>query len=293
MINLQDFIANTTLFKKFEVDDLLFVEIICPVEEDESADSLWWHDNFFSYAMAGEMVLKTLGGEYILKAGDCIFAKKGSIIAARHLIQEDFCELRVFVPDDFIKSVFQKYRIPLITAEANEKTDTLIPLATDDVLEVYFHSLLTYFRHSAPPPETLLKLKFEELVINILSNDKHRSLKCFFSELCRSAKPSIKEIMEANFFSNLSLDEFARLCARSLSAFKQEFKNIFQTTPGKWLQEKRLEYSRYLLETTDNSIDEICEVSGFENRSHFIRVFKSKYGITPGKLNIQKKLHTR
>jgi AraC-like DNA-binding protein len=293
MINLQDFIANTTLFKKFEVDDLLFVEIICPVEEDESSDSLWWHDNFFSYAMAGEMLLKTLGGEYILKAGDCIFAKKGSIIAARHLIQEDFCELRVFVPDDFIKSVFQKYRIPLITAETNEKTDTLIPLATDDVLEVYFHSLLTYFRHSAPPPETLLKLKFEELVINILSNDTHRSLKCFFSELCRSAKPSIKEIMEANFFSNLSLDEFARLCARSLSAFKQEFKNIFQTTPGKWLQEKRLEYSRYLLETTDNSIDEICEVSGFENRSHFIRVFKSKYGITPGKLNIQKKFHTQ
>ncbi len=145
MINVQDFIANTTLFKKFEVDDLLFVEIICPVEEDASANSLWWHDNFFSYAVAGEMVLKTLGGEYIFKAGDCVFAKKGSIIAARHLLQEDFCELRVFVPDDFIKFVFQKYRIPLIAAESNDKTDTLIPLTTDAVLEVYFHSLLTYF----------------------------------------------------------------------------------------------------------------------------------------------------
>ncbi len=288
MINLQDFIGNSNLFKKFEVDDLLFVEIVCPVEEDESAGSLWWHDNFFSYAMAGEMVLKTLKGEYIFKAGQCIFAKKGSIIAARHLIQEDFCELRVFVPDDFIKSVFQKYRIPLIAAETNEKTDTLIPLITDDVLKAYFHSLLTFFRQFTPPPETLLKLKFEELVVNILSNNTHQPLKCFFSELCRSAKPSIKEIMEANFFSNLSLDEFARLCARSLSAFKQEFKNIFKTTPGKWLLEKRLEYSRYLLETTGLNIDEICTVSGFENRSHFIRVFKSKYGLTPGKFNVQK-----
>ena len=288
MINLQDFIGNSNLFKKFEVDDLLFVEIVCPVEEDESSGSLWWHDNFFAYAMAGEMVLKTLKGEYIFKAGECIFAKKGSIIAARHLIQEDFCELRVFVPDDFIKSVFQKYRIPLIAAETHDKTDTLIPLITDDVLKVYFHSLLTFFRQFTPPPETLLKLKFEELVVNILSNNTHQPLKCFFSELCRSAKPSIKEIMEANFFSNLSLDEFARLCARSLSAFKQEFKNIFQTTPGRWLLEKRLEYSRYLLETTSFSIDEICTVSGFENRSHFIRVFKSKYGLTPAKFNIQK-----
>jgi AraC family transcriptional regulator, exoenzyme S synthesis regulatory protein ExsA len=286
MINMQDFIGHTTHFKKFEVDDLLFVEIVCPVEE--SPPELWWHDNFFSYAIAGEMVLKTLEGEYAFKAGECIFAKKGTIVAAHHLIQEDFCELRVFVPDDFIKSVFQKYRMPLIAAGADEKTDTLIPLLTDDVLKVYFHSLLTYFHQSAPPAETLLKLKFEELVVNILSNSSHRPLKCFFSEICRSGKPSIKEIMEANFFSNLSLAEFARLCARSLSAFKHEFKDIFQTTPGKWLQEKRLEYSRYLLETTTSNVDEICAISGFENRSHFIRVFKRKFGLTPGKFSTAK-----
>lgn len=288
MINVQDFIKNTALFKKFEVDDLLFVEIICPVEEG-SPPNLWWHDNFFAYAVAGEMVLKTLTGEYIFKAGDCIFAKKGSIISGRHLIQEDFCELRVFIPDDFIKSVFQKYRLPVSAAEPNEKTDTLIPLITDDVLRIYFHSLLTYFQQPAPPPEALLKLKFEELLVNILSGNGHMPLKCFFGEICRSARPSIKEIMEANFFSNLSLEEFARLCSRSLSAFKQEFKSIFQCTPGKWLQEKRLEYGRYLLETTTFNVDEVCAVTGFENRSHFIRVFKSKFGLTPGKFSMEKR----
>lgn len=156
MINMQDFIGNNNLFKKFEVDDLLFVEIVCPVEEDASTNNLWWHNNFFSYAIAGEMVLKTLRGEYTFKAGECIFAKKGSIIASRHLVQEDFCELRVFVPDDFIRAVFQKHRIPLMETGTREESDTVIPLATDDVLEVYFHSLLTYFRQFSPPPQTLL-----------------------------------------------------------------------------------------------------------------------------------------
>ncbi|WP_152266528.1 helix-turn-helix domain-containing protein [Agriterribacter humi] len=283
MINVQDFIGNNNLFKKFKIDELLFVEIICPVETDEPAERLWWHDNFFTYVFSGEMELKTLRGEYRVKAGDCGFIKKGSIMGYRHIIQEDFCELRVFVSDDFIKNVFQKYRVPLVTSEFKGKTDTIIPITTDAVLDAYFHSLLTYFRQPTPPSETLLKLKFEELLVNILSNNTHRTLKCFLSELCTSAKPSIKEIMEANFFNNLSLNEFSRLCARSLSAFKQEFKSIFQTTPGKWLQEKRLEYSRYLLETTDCSIDEICEMSGFENRSHFNRSFKNKYGLTPGK----------
>lgn len=285
MINIQDFIGSSNLFKKLEVDKLLFVEIICPVEEDESADRLWWHDNFFSYAIAGKMILKTLHHEYTFEAGNCIFSKKGTVISARHLIQEDFCELRIFVPDDFIKSVFRKHQLSFFDKTINDITDTLIPLASDEVLDIYFHSLLTYFRQSTPPPGNLLKLKFEELVVNILSNKKHQSLQCFFNELCRYSKPSISEIMEANFFSNLSLSEFARLCGRSLSSFKLEFATIFNTTPGRWLQNKRLDYSRHLLESTDLSIDEICVSTGFENRSHFIRVFKNKYGLTPGKFH--------
>jgi AraC-like DNA-binding protein len=136
----------------------------------------------------------------------------------------------------------------------------------------------------------LLKLKFEELLLNILSSQNHVPLKCYLSDICRSTKPSIREIMELNFFSNLSLDEFARLCARSLSAFKKEFQEIYDTTPGKWLQEKRLQYSRYLLETTDLSLDEICMESGFENQSHFNRVFKSKYNISPGKFKVKKNI---
>jgi AraC-like DNA-binding protein len=140
-----------------------------------------------------------------------------------------------------------------------------------------------------PPASALLKLKFEELIVQIISGNHHKPLKSYFGEVCAHAKPSIKEIMNANFFSNLSLNEFARLCSRSLSGFKKEFMDIYQTTPGKWLMGQRLEYGRYLIETTDMNIDEVCIESGFENRSHFIRVFKNKFGLTPGKFMMQRK----
>jgi AraC-like DNA-binding protein len=288
MINLQDFVGNSDLFKKFKVDDLLFVEYKCPLKK--STTSVWWHNNFFAYVLAGKTLFKTPHGEYIVRAGDCVFAKKGSVIVHSHL-EEEYCELAIFVPDNFIKSVIDKYKIPLLQQTEQKKCDTIIPLTVDDVLTTYFYSLLPYFLQSTSPSEALLKLKFEELIVSILSNNNHLQLKCYFRELCTSSKPSIKEIMEANFFSNLSLDEFARMCARSLSSFKLEFKNIYHTPPGKWLQEKRLEYSRYLLETTTNNVDEICAVSGFENRSHFIRVFKNKYGLSPGKFKMQETLH--
>lgn len=280
MVNLQDFIANNKFLKKFEVDDLLFVEFKCPADSD--GDSVWWHNNFFAYVLIGETMLQTPKGKYFLRTGDCAFAKKGSVITHGEL-HEEFCELVVFVPDDFIRSVIQKYSIPLMSPEMGEKSDTVIHLANDDLLTSYFQSLFTYFKLPKPPPEILLKIKLEELIVSILSGKGYYSLKYYFSEICAFSKPSIRAIMETNFSQNLSMEEFARLCARSLTAYKEEFKNIFQTTPGRWLLEKRLEYSRYLLETTDQPLDEVCYMSGFENRTHFIRVFKNKYGLPPGR----------
>lgn len=284
MINMQDFIGNSQLFKQFKVDELLFAEFECPPGKIPS--NTWWHHNFFAFTLTGETTLKTPRGEYTVRAGDCAFAKKGTILIRNHA-PEVFCELVVFVPDEFIRTVIKKYNLPTVSASEGENSDTIIPLVPDDVLTMYSKSLLAYFRQPAPPPNSLLKLKFEELIVNILTNNHHMALKTYFSGLQSVAKPSIREIMETNYFTNLSLEEFAKLCARSLSAFKQEFKNIYQTTPGKWLQEKRLEYARYLLETTDSTIEEICMETGFENRSHFIRVFKNKYGLPPGRMKTQ------
>jgi AraC-like DNA-binding protein len=289
MINIQDFLRNKQVFRKFEVDNLQFVEVVCRVDDDMS-EHQWWHNNFFSYAISGKLLLKTLQGEYVQGVGDCMFAKKGSVVAAQHLSDSDFCELRIFVPDDFIRQVFQKYKLPVMAA-APDNTDTLISLPPSDVLDTYFHSMLSYFKEPVPPSESLLKIKFEELLVSIISNNLYGPLTNFFRSLCLTNKATIKAIMEANFFCNLTLEDFARLCCRSLSAFKREFKEIFNTTPGKWLLEKRLEYSHYLIETTDMSIDEVCMVSGFENRSHFNRAFKERFNISPGKLGRKTREH--
>jgi AraC family transcriptional regulator, exoenzyme S synthesis regulatory protein ExsA len=286
MDNMQDFITNNPFVKKIQVDGLLFAEFKCP--SDGTPAGIWWHDNFFAHILTGELLVKTPRGEYLLKAGDSAFAKKGSAIGQTY-VHEDFCELLVFMPDDFIKTVIKKYSLPQTTAASHQPADTLVNLGNDVVLTTYFQSLFTYFHESVSPSGALLKLKFEELLLNIFCNNNYQPLKNYFAEISQLAKTSIKEIMEANFSSNLSLEEFARLCTRSLSTFKKEFSGLYNTTPGKWLLKKRLEYSRFLLETTGHSVDEISFESGFENRSHFNRVFKNKYGCSPGRFRMQKR----
>ena len=284
MINIQDFIASIGMFKRFSVDELLFVEFKCPIEDPRSF--LWCNNNFFAFILNGQTTVKTPRNEYRLNSGDCFFVKKGGILIESEY-QEDFCELLVFVPDDFIRAVAQKHKVSPFLSTA-DNTDSVFFFGTDYVLQAYFNSLFSYFNEQSAPSEALLKLKFEELVVRMLSSDKYQAIKNYFGELCRSSKPSIREIMEDNFSYNLSIAEFARLSARSISSFKTEFRNLFHTTPARWLQQRRLEFSKYLIDTTDDTLDEICFRCGFENESHFVRIFKNRFGITPGKYRVRK-----
>ena len=142
MINMEEFIEKSPFAKKISVDELLFAEFKCPMDEKKS--NIWWHNNFFAHVLTGETVLKTPRGEYVLKPGDSAFAKKGSIIT-HNSIHENFCELLVFVPDNFIKTVAQKYRVSLPMESDFDQSDTVIRLTSDEVLHTYFQSLLTHF----------------------------------------------------------------------------------------------------------------------------------------------------
>lgn len=278
MINIQDFIRENDTFRTYKIDSLLFAEFKCP--PDKSTSMVWCENNYFTFILNGETILKTTRNEFQLHSEDCVFIKKGAILIERSS-QENFCQLMVFVPDDFIRSVIHKYKIELNTETETSEYHQLFQLNASEVTRAYFHSLLEYFDKSEPPPSALLKVKFEELLVSLLSGSKQGALKKYFYSLSQSSSPSLKEIMDNTFTYNLTTPEFAKLCARSVSAFKTEFYKIYQSTPGKWIQKMRLEYSRYLIDSSGYTFDEICSMSGLVNKSRFYRIFKNIYGMTP------------
>ena len=48
-----------------------------------------------------------------------------------------------------------------------------------------------------------------------------------------------------------------------------------------WLQNKKLDQANQLLMNTDLSVTHIAADLGFDNVSHFIKIFKQKYKTTP------------
>jgi AraC-like DNA-binding protein len=90
--------------------------------------------------------------------------------------------------------------------------------------------------------------------------------------------------MEKNFLFNLPLEKFSYLTGRSLTTFKRDFNKTFNTTPQRWLTQKRLELAHYrLVENKLRPID-VCLEVGFENLSHFSFAFKKKFGYSPKQL---------
>ena len=74
------------------------------------------------------------------------------------------------------------------------------------------------------------------------------------------------------------------LSHRSLSTFKRDFRKYYNQSPGKWLSQKRLDYSAVLLKNPALNVSQVALDCGFEDLSHFSRAFKEKFGTSPAKL---------
>ena len=91
----------------------------------------------------------------------------------------------------------------------------------------------------------------------------------------------LNAVMEENFAYNLKLEDYAQLCNMSLSTFKKSFKQHYKTTPAAWLKDQKLNLALEKVLSSNLNIKQISFECGFEDTSHFIRVFKEKYNRTP------------
>jgi len=279
MVNLYSEIKKSDQFRKMEVSELLFVEYTCPVEDHKFG--IWSNNNYFAFISSGKKIWRTIYHSYDVQEGDIIFVKKGANLT-HQFFKDEFCALFMFIPDDFIKGFLERNARLLNAAQKNpSRQDAVLRVQPDELLKNYYHSILSYLLLPQKPNEELLLHKFEELLLSLFSNEKHRELTDYFVSLGRDRQYHMTRVMEQNFAYNLKLDDYAQLCHMSLSSFKKAFKEYYRSTPAAWLQARKLEYARHQVINSELSINHLALECGFEDPSHFIRLFKQKFHLTP------------
>lgn len=269
-------------YRQFCCGDSLITLFNCPLETrlmETRFTDLWSRYNYILYVTEGRKIWHTAHGSYDLQKGSCVFVRKGAYIIEQ-FFDTGFCVVLFFIPDEFVCETLKGKATPI--SRPGKKYEPLIVIETSETLEAYFLSMSSFFGGTQEPDQSLLELKFRELVLTIADNPRNAELLSYFCSLLHEPQSvSLQRVMDNNYCFNLKLEQYAQLSNRSLSAFKRDFQKQFNTTPGKWLLEKRLSHAMYLLGNTGKTVGEAAFESGFESPSHFSRSFKERFGISP------------
>jgi len=261
------------------------IRVSAPVQEEIPIPS----EACFAYITEGTGQRLSTDGSLMALPGQVILSMCGSMVG-KQLTQEPKSEITTIVVH-FQRKVLQKVYAQSKPAYWKELQKPVVKLivqsAASELVKQYFEGLKHIFKYEEGLSEELLVLKLKEIVLLLLRTEKSEAMSQIMRSLFSEKTFSFKEVIEANICEPASLERLAALTHHSLTSFKKEFKRIYNTTPGAYMIEKRVERVAQLLEYSEDSISGIGYECGFASPAHLSRVFKDKYGISPTEYRLQ------
>ena len=234
--------------------------------------------NMFSFLQVGKKQVHFAGTSVAVNKDQSLLLKKGNWLWTELLDTEAiyFCKL-FFFSEKKLKEFLEKYTKNNQTIK--EETPYFI-IRNDAYISSYLNSLSVINKASSAFMENFLSIKFEELMLYLLQKYGRKFETYLYSLIIKETSP-FRKIIESKIHSNLKLEEIAFLCNMSLSTFKRHFIEEYNVSPGKWLQDNRLQKAKELLQGGELKPSDIYLDIGYNNLSNFSVAFKNKFGISP------------
>lgn len=103
-------------------------------------------------------------------------------------------------------------------------------------------------------------------------------------QMSETAIRTVCDFIEANLCTQITLEKLAGLIHLSPFHFARCFKATMGLAPHQYVIARRIELAKQLLLTTPLTVTEIAWSIGYENLSHFRRLFTTHLGVTPGEI---------
>lgn len=239
----------------------------------------FWNHHTLVLQVSGQFLLETSAQTISMTGGEMLLIGKNQLgtLTKTPLPGGHYETIVISLQEDLLRKIVLEEKL-----EADQKyvgpPNILVP--TNEFLRGYFQSIIPYARSAgATMTDEMGILKVKEGVKLLLL--ALPGLRNFLFDFSEPYKIDLEKFMISNFHFNVPIEKFAQLTGRSLAGFKRDFQKAFGSPPRHWLQDKRLNAAKYLIETKHQKPSAIYLDLGFESLSHFSHSFKKKFGTAP------------
>ncbi len=246
----------------------------------------------FIYVMKGELQYRSDDKSVNIPTDYSLFLN--CISSGKHIqnsSREESCHIVIvtFYPD-ILKKIYDR-ELPLlmqkpenmVSNKSNQKINN------DFLVKKYVEGLLFYFENPSLVNEDILILKLKEIILLLAQSESAASVQLILSRLFSPAAYSFKQIIEANLFSQLTIEQLAEQNNLSVSSFKREFARLYNDTPAHYIRNKKLEKAADLLLISDERITDIAYDCGFNDLATFTKSFQDKFHSSPSNYRLSHK----
>ncbi len=253
------------------------------VYKHASKNKINLNKNVFSFLLDGQKNIHFSNDIVSINDTQSLLIASGNFLTTELVGVSSYRCLLFFFSQKNINDFLLKYRHLFDHNGLNKKT-TCSPyflLQKDNFIIHFITSLKQSFDLKQTIAQKILELKFEEIMLYLADKYGQSFFGYLNSLLINERELSFKVVVEKNLFTNLNIEEIAFLCNMSVSTFKRKFISIYQESPGKWFQQKRLNKAKELLINNEAIPSEIYMDFGYDSLSNFSTAFRNEFGYSP------------
>ncbi|MPV97677.1 helix-turn-helix domain-containing protein [Campylobacter hepaticus] len=246
--------------------------------------------HLLTFVRKGYKILHTASKNYKIDSYQTLFLKAGNHTLSNIGLSDGVYEAYLFFFDNaFLIELIYKYKDFFQSVQINKESE-IFWVKNDKILQGILESFLPHFEENTQILDPIINLKFEEIFLHLLLN-KNIYFFNFLSTILKELRLDLLQLFGYHDIEFLSVNEMADFAKLDLATFSKEFKKCFGKSPKKWLDEKRLQKAKILLEFSQKNVNEIANECAFSSIAWFIERFKEQYGQSPKQYQKSKNLY--
>lgn len=257
----------------------------CCTKRTESEDNYHCHDHLeLCIISSGQGIFHIDGQDLPVKAGDLIILNPGTYHQSLVSHPQNYTvEYYIGFCDIHIRDQ-ERDRLPLLG------TSVILPMADgikQDVFKIC-SAMAKEFQTCQPGRYFMLKAYLIQIILLLLREQKNTAEECggciFESTNKKYVVRRMISYFEEHYREKISLDQVARNMYLSPFYISKIFKSETGDTPINYLIRLRMERARDLMESgRPLTIQDVASQVGYEDVSHFSKLFKKHYGTAPSR----------